>query len=56
MRNAIFSDSDYIKEIERQDVLLREENARLREALEGLQEIVARKYEIGTEVEVGDDE
>ena len=35
---------------------LREENERLREALEGLQEIVARKYEIGTEVEVGDDE
>lgn len=36
--------------------ILREENARLREALEGLQEIFARKYEIGTEVEVGKDD
>ena len=31
---------------------LREENARLREALEGLQEIIARKYDIMQDVEV----
>lgn len=33
LKNAIFSDIAYTKEIERQDVLLRKENAGLREAL-----------------------
>jgi hypothetical protein len=33
LKNAIFSDIAYTKEIERQDVLLREENARLRSIL-----------------------
>ena len=37
LRNAIFSDIAYTKEIERQDVLLREENARLLAANKDLQ-------------------
>ena len=50
------SDKDAFNGAAKEILRLREENVRLREALEGLQEIVARKYEIGTEVEVGDDE
>ena len=51
VRHAVFADCEYAAEMDRQNAALREENARLREALEGLQEIIARKYEIGTDSE-----